>query len=207
MSVCWPSHLNVMSHLCYRLSTETRWYTWQKTACRRKCSAPTCVTTGEWSTSKTTLMKCSKVNLSASCLSHWVCLTDEAVRDKSNVSFYIFSLFWLDSQRWRTAWMWRATQPGLSSTTSSGMKDTPRGSDSTTSTSGTKINRATRRPRSSSINASSALTASPTRERWTLTTPCDLKSSLELNNEMLTFRLIVTGGELEEESCGDLLLQ
>lgn len=191
-----------MSHLCHRLSTETRWYTWQKTACRRKCSAPTCVTTGGWSTSKTTLMKCSKVILpSASYLSHWV------LRDKSNMCFYMFSLFGLDSQRWRTEWMWRDTQPGLSSTTSSGMKDSPRGSDSTTWTSGAKTNRATRRPRSSSINASSALTASPTRERWTLTTTSTLKSSLQLNVYMLTFRLIVSGGELEEESCGDLLLQ
>lgn len=79
-----------MSPLCHRLSTETRWYTWQKTACRRKCSAPTCVTTGGWSTSKTTLMKCSKVILpSASYLSHWV------LRDKSNMCFYMFSLSWL----------------------------------------------------------------------------------------------------------------
>lgn len=138
-----------------------------------------------------------------------VCFIFESLRVERSIKHVFLHVFfvWFDSQRWRTEWMWRDTQPGLSSTTSSGMKDSPRGSDSTTWTSGAKINRATRRPRSSSINASSALTASPTRERWTLTTTSTLKSSLQLNVYMLTFRLIVSGGELEEESCGDLLLQ
>lgn len=75
------------------------------------------------------------------------------------------SLFFFNSQRLRMGWTWRVTRPGLSSTTLSGTKGTPRGSDSTMWTSGTKINHATRRPLSSSINASSALMAFPTRER------------------------------------------